>query len=176
MCLNADLGEAAEKLTAKLQALSAVEGDILTLMRAAVPLANILRYGTARKLPKEALTLLVAGLAAEVCAGLGPACRGLNEEAGAICSPPCSPLAARPDLFEDKTHLEAWQRALAGVAADDLAAPFLRGFAQRRLYDSQATDLDATASALSRHVPRRPGAGGGGMGEGFLTGAAQVLP
>ena len=176
MCLNADLAEAAEKLTAKLQALSAAEGDILTLMRAAVPLANILRYGTARKLPKEALTSLVAGMAAEISAGLGPACRGLNEEAARAMFSAMQSFDSAVSLFDDKTHLEAWQRALAGLAADGLAAPFLRGFAQRRLYDSESEGLDETASALSRAMsPAVPAQEAGAWAEGFLTGAAQVL-
>jgi Family of unknown function (DUF5682) len=176
LCLNADLAEAAEKLTARLQALSAAEGDIQTLMRAAVPLANILRYGTARKLPLEALTLLVACMAAEVCAGLGPACRGLNEEAARDMFAAMRSFDGAMGLYEDKTHLEAWQRALAGVCADSLAASFLRGFAQRRLYDSQAADLEQTASALSRAMsPAVRAQEAGAWAEGFLTGAAQVL-
>jgi hypothetical protein len=176
MCLNADLSEAAEKLTAKLQALSAAEGDILTLMRAAVPLANILRYGTARKLPKEALTKLVTGMAAEICAGLGPACRGLNEDAARDMFSAMQYFDGAIGLFEVKTHLEAWQRELASVSGDSLAAPFLRGFAQRRLYDSQAASLETTASALSRAMsPAVPAQEAGAWAEGFLTGAAQVL-
>src|SRR4029079_15930792 len=73
LCLNADLPAAAEALVARLQALSVNAGDITALMRAVAPLANILRYGTARKLPKEALDRLVASMTAEIYAGLGAA-------------------------------------------------------------------------------------------------------
>ena len=161
----------------KLQALSAAEGDILTLMRAAVPLANILRYGTARKLPKEALTSLVAGMAAEICAGLGPACRGLNEEAArAMFSAMQSFDGAVSTVRRQVPSLRLGSARWRASAGDGLAAPFLRGFAQRRLYDSESEDLDATASALSRAMsPAVPAHEAGAWAEGFLTGAAQVL-
>lgn len=65
LCLNADLADAAEKLTHRLQSFSVNSGDIAQLMLAASPLINILRYGTARKLPRASLEGLVSGMAAE---------------------------------------------------------------------------------------------------------------
>ena len=56
-------------------------------LSAVPPLATILRYGTAREMPADALRLLVTSLAEAVCSGLVYACRSLQvEEAAALRS------------------------------------------------------------------------------------------
>ncbi|MFN0191874.1 MAG: DUF5682 family protein [Aestuariivirga sp.] len=175
-CLNADLPEAAEKLTSRLQALGVNSGDIAQLMSAAPPLINILRYGTARKLPREALLALVSGMSAEICAGLGPACQGLNEEATQAMFAAMQSFDGAVPLLEDAYHLEAWFEALSRIEADDSATPFLRGFALRRLYDGQKRDAETAATRLARALsPSMPTQEGGQWLEGFLSGAAQLL-
>ena len=175
-CLNADLGEAASLLTAKLQALGAAEGDVLMLMRAVTPLANILRYGTARKLPKEALGQLAAGMAAEVCAGLAPACRRLNKDAACLMFGAMQDFDVAVGLLETAHHRAAWLAALEGLAGDRQAAAFLRGFAQRRLHDAQIADAEVTARGLALAMsPAVAPLEAGAWLEGFLSGAAQLL-
>jgi hypothetical protein len=175
-CLNADLPAAAETLTARLQALSVNASDIAALMQAVAPLANILRYGTARKLPKDALNALVAGMSAEICAGLGAACRGLNEEAANAMFVGMQSFDGAVLLLEGDYYRESWIDALERLEHDDLAAPFLRGFALRRLYDAQKFDADRTAGRLARALsPAVPSQEAGQWLEGFLAGAAQLL-
>lgn len=176
LCLNAGLPDATEKLTLRLQSLSVNSSDITQLMRAAPALINILRYGTARKLPRDALEALVSGMAAEICAGLGPASRGLNDEAAQAMFDAMRTFDAAVSLLDDTYHVEAWHRALAGVEADDAATPFLRGYALRRLYDGQQRDVDATSVRLARALsPAEPTQTAGQWLEGFLSGAAQIL-
>ncbi len=175
-CLNADLGDAAAQLTARLQALAVSEGDILKLMLALGPLANILRYGTARKMPVEALTGLVTSMAAEISAGLAPACRGLNEEAAQAMFSAMQSFDVAVTLLEEAHHREAWLAALAQVSGDQLASPYLRGYASRRLYDSQIIDSEETGRKLSLATSAAVAAAeSGAWMEGFLSGAAQVL-
>jgi hypothetical protein len=175
-CLKADLGDAAVKLTARLQALAVSEGDILKLMRAVGPLANVLRYGTARKMPVEALTGLVTSMAAEVSAGIAPACRGLNDEAAQAMFAAMQSFDVAVTLLEEAHHREAWLAALAQVSRDTLASPFLRGYASRRLYDSQIAGSEETGRKLSLATSAAvPAAESGAWMEGFLSGAAQVL-
>ncbi|MBO0752125.1 MAG: hypothetical protein J2P53_08440, partial [Bradyrhizobiaceae bacterium] len=79
-CLDAGLDQAAGCAIARLQRQSAATNDIASLAGAVPPLADVLRYGTARAMPLEALRLLVTSLTEAVCAGLVYACRGLQPE------------------------------------------------------------------------------------------------
>jgi Family of unknown function (DUF5682) len=176
LCLKADLADAAETLTNRLQALCVNSADVAQLMRAVPPLINVLRYGTARKLPREALAGLVSGMASEICAGLGIACRGLNEEATQEMVAAMRAFDAALPLFDEQHHVEAWLEALAGLEEDDNATPFLRGYALQRLYDAQKRDADAAATRLARALsPAEPPQRAGQWLEGFLSGAAQIL-
>jgi hypothetical protein len=176
LCLNANLPEAAEKLTRKLQALSVNTTDIEQLLRAAPSLINILRYGTARKLPREALAELVRGMCVEISAGFGMASRGLNEDAAAAMLDATRTFDAAMPLLDDEHQRESWNAALAGLEADETAAALLRGFALRRLYDA-GIRLDAeTAVRLSRALsPAVPTLTAGQWLEGFLNQSAQLL-
>jgi hypothetical protein len=176
LCLNANLPEAAEKLTRKLQALSVNTADIEQLLRAAPPLINILRYGTARKLPREALVELVTGMCVEISAGLGIASRGLSEEASNALLQAARIFDGAIPLLDDEHQLASWHSALASLEADNTAAPLLCGFALRRLYDAGKRNETETATRLSRALsPAVPALAAGQWLEGFLNQSAQLL-
>jgi Family of unknown function (DUF5682) len=176
LCLNANLPEAAEKLTRTLQALSVDTADIEQLLRATPPLINILRYGTARKLPREALLELSLGMCVEISAGLGMASRGLNEEAATGLLAAMRGFDAALPLLEDTNQLESWRAALAALETDDLAAPMLRGFSLRRLYDAKIKSENEVATRLSCALSSSvPTLNAGQWLEGFLNQSAQLL-
>jgi hypothetical protein len=175
-CLNANLPETAEKLTSRLQALSVNTSDIEQLLRAAPPLINILRYGTARKIPQQAMQSLVSGMVTEVCVGLSLACQNLSEEAAQDMLTAVKNFDGAMPLLEDAAQQEAWQRALSGLDSDAMVSPHLRGYALRRLYDMGLRDVDATSAALSRALsPALPVLQAGQWLEGFLSRSAQIL-
>ncbi len=176
LCLNANLADAAEKLTHKLQVLSVNTTDIEQVLRAVAPLVNILRYGTARKLPHEALSKLVSGMCIEISAGIGTACRGLNEDAAVAMRDAMRSYDSAVPLLEEPHHSESWKTALSALEADDTASALLRGFALRRLYDEGArTDTEA-ATRLSRALSMAvPVLDAGQWLEGFLNQSAQLL-
>jgi hypothetical protein len=176
LCLNANLPEAAEKLTHKLQALSVNITDIEQLLRAAPPLINILRYGTARKLPREALEGLVLGMCVEISAGLGMASRGLNEDAAVGMLDAMRIFDTALPLVDDEHQRESWHVALAGLEADETSAALLRGFALRRRYDAGIRSDAEAAVRLSRALsPAVPTLVAGQWLEGFLNQSAQLL-
>jgi hypothetical protein len=176
LTLNADLPDAAEALTTRLQALSVGSDDIAELMQAAPPLIQTLRYGEARKLPREALTGLVRALSAEICVGLPQACAGLSADAVTPMKAAMRAYDAAIPLFEDGYAHQAWLAALSGIEASEAAAPALRGLALRRLYDAQKRDADAAFARLSRALsPGAPTGEASDWLEGFLDGAAQLL-
>jgi hypothetical protein len=175
-CLLADLPDVAERSTERLQSLAVNSSDIAGLMLAVAPLANVLRYGTARKIPVEALKALAVSMAAEICAGLTHAARGLDEEATAAMLLAMRAYDSAASLLEDAHFLEAWQAALLHLADDAQAAPFLRGYATRRLHDRNAMAVEEVEQRLSFALsPAVAAAAAGAWLEGFLSEASQLL-
>ena len=175
-CLLADLPAAAEQATARLQSLAVNSSDVAGLMLAAAPLANVLRYGTARRIPSEALTGLIASMSAEICVGLAHAARGLDDDAVALMFQGMRAFDGAVAILQEPGHLSAWQDALARLAGDAQAAPFLRGYAVRRLHDRNIMAADEAARRLSLALsPAVPPAESGAWIEGFLSEAAQLL-
>ena len=122
-CLLADLPEAADRCIARLQAVAISSGDIAQLMQAVPPLVAILRYGTARPIPQEQLANLVSALAAEINAGTLAASRQIEPAEAQVLRQAMAGYDATLNLHGDAHLLEMWQRELAFVADDALAAP-----------------------------------------------------
>jgi hypothetical protein len=175
-CLLADLADAAERATERLQSLAVNSSDIAGLMLAAAPLANVLRYGTARKIPAEALKRLVTNMAAEICVGLGQAARGLDDEAVAAMHRAMRAFDDAVSILQEPHLVAAWQEALQRLVTDTMAAPFLRGYSARRLHDRGAIVAEDIERALSLALsPSVPPLEAGGWLEGFLAEASQLL-
>jgi hypothetical protein len=175
-CLRADLPETAEALTAELQNAAVHSTDIEALMHATAPLANVLRYGTARQIPVEALTRLVGGMATEVIVGLQHGCRDLDAEATAKMLVAMRAFDGAVALLEDRQHLEGWRMALGKLVDDMRVAAFLRGYAVRRLYDSSVVIVEDVARHLSLALsPAVPAATAADWLEGFLSESSQLL-
>jgi hypothetical protein len=170
------LPEAAEHCIARLQAAAVAAVDVTTLMLAVPPLVSILRYGTARKMPVEALSALARVLVVEVNAGIALACRNLDDAAAEATRRAMTGFDATMTLLDD-AHLSAeWNARLAGLIDDPAVVPLIAGLALRLLYDrgtlSEETVATAFARALSPTVP--PKAVGQWL-EGFLGSSAEVI-
>ena len=74
---------AAASCIEQLQAVAVNSGDITDLMKAVSPLVQVLRYGTARRLPEDALRSLILSISVEINAGVRIGSRGLDEETAA---------------------------------------------------------------------------------------------
>jgi hypothetical protein len=175
-CLDAGLDAAADRAIALLQQQSAATTDIASLAGAVPPLADILRYGTARAMPVQALRLLVVSLTEAVCAGLVYACRNLQAEPAQDLRTKLGKLDVAMTLIEDEGLSDGWRRALALVADDAPSHPLLRGQATRVLYDHGVLGPDAAAQHLSRALsPSVPAPEAGDWLDGFLGESGQVL-
>ncbi|MGA2124685.1 MAG: DUF5682 family protein [Xanthobacteraceae bacterium] len=175
-CLLAGLGDAAQQTIAMLQGAAAATSDIAALAEAITPLAAILRYGTARDMPGEALRLLVTSLAETVCAGLTHACRSLQtEEAGALHRKLVE-LDQAVGLIDSELVARDWRGALRKVADDAASHALLRGFAVRALYDRRTFAAAEAGDYLSRALSRAaPPIEAGDWLDGFLGRSGQVL-
>ena len=173
-CLLADLPEAAQVCIARLQAAAVNAADMTGLAAAVPPLVSILRYGTARKIPEDALAALTRALAVEVIAGALPASRNLDEEAAERLRAAFAEFDAALDLFGDGPLAEDWCRTLIALAADATAA--IGGFAARRLYERGAAAPDATAATLARALsPANPPNAAASFLQGFFGQSAEVI-
>lgn len=171
--LVADLGEAASGCIDRLQRTAVHSSDMTDLMNAVPPLVRILRYGTARKLPKEAIVSLIGALAAEVNAGARTGSHHLDQP---TADQRWSAMVAYDEalaLWGDEALLQAWQRELALMVDDDQVAPTVAGLSLRRLH-GRPWKLPAVAAAFSRHIGQPPAAAGAFL-ESFLRGSAEVL-
>ncbi|MGJ4950956.1 DUF5682 family protein [Bradyrhizobium sp. HKCCYLS20291] len=175
-CLEAGLTQAAETTIALLQQRSAATSDVADLTEAVPPLAEILRYGTARELPTEALRLLVISLVEAICAGLVYACRNLQADVAAELRGRLARLDVAIGLIEDSGLRDGWRRALASLATDASAHPLLKGLASRALYDQGNVPPEQTALVLSRALSHSvPTLEAGDWLDGFLGQSGQVL-
>ena len=175
-CLDAGLADAANATIIMLQRQAAASSDIAALASAVPPLADILRYGTARAIPVEPLRLLVTSMTEAVCAGLVYAARNLQAEAAAEMRSQLRALDVAMALIDDAGLTTAWQRALGQMAADGAAHPLLAGFAVRVLYDHGQRDAAVTALDLSRALsPSVPPMSAGDWLDGFLGQNGQIL-
>jgi hypothetical protein len=175
-CLLAGLDNAARASIALLQARATQSSDVAGLIAAMPPLANILRYGTARDMPGEELRLLVASMVEAVCAGLVNACRRLDEPSAEAMRASLTEFNRSASIL-DMEHLEAdWRVALARLTRDGDVAPLLRGFATRTLHDQNALGAAETAGHFSRALsPAAPLNEAGNWLDGFLSGGANIL-
>jgi hypothetical protein len=175
-CLDSGLEQAADRAITLLQQQSTATSDIASLAGAIPPLADILRYGTARAMPTQALRLLVTSLTEAVCAGLVYACRNLQAEVASDLRAKLGRLDVAMNLIDDAELSDAWRRALGAVADDASAHPLLRGQATRALYDRGSLAPDPAALHLSRALSHSvPALEAGDWLDGFLGQSGQIL-
>jgi hypothetical protein len=175
-CLLSDLPEAAEHCIARLQAAAVTAADVVTLMRAVPPLVSILRYGTARKMPLDALSALTQALAVEVNAGISLACRNIDDAAAEGARQAVAGFDAALVLLGDDHVSDEWTRRLRTLVDDPTVVPLVAGLALRLLYDRAALNQETITAAFSRSLsPIVPPKSIGQWLDGFLGSAAEVI-
>jgi hypothetical protein len=175
-CLLSGLPEAAERCIKFLQAAAVSAVDVVTLMRAVPSLVSILRYGTARKMPTEALTALAQALAVEVNAGVRLASHNVDDAAAEEIRQAMSGFDAALALLGDGHLSEEWIRRLRALFDDPSAVPLVAGLALRLLYDRAALSPESVTAAFSRALSStvEPKAVGQWL-QGFLGSSAEVI-
>jgi len=173
--LVADLPETAASCIEQLQAVAINSSDITDLMNAVSPLVRVLRYGTARRLPEDALRALILSISVEINAGVRIGSRGLDDEtAGArIAAMEAYDEALR--LLGNDALTSSWREELGKIVDGDQATSSIAGLSLRRLHDVGAWDMPKVVAEFERHTgPRQPKDAGAFL-EGFLRGGSEVL-
>jgi hypothetical protein len=172
--LVADLPEPATSAIADLQALAVNASDLTDLMTAVAPLASVLRYGTARKLPEDALLALVRALAVEVNTGIRIGSHQLDADLARTRVMAMRGFDDALGLIGDGGLTGHWRRQLRAVVEDHRVAPPVAGFALRRLTDLGLLADDDLSAAFSRWMTAPP-LDAGAFLETFLAGGAEIL-
>jgi len=173
--LVADLPDAATQCIERLQAAAIQASDITDLMKAIAPLVRVLRYGTARKLPEEALRALILAMSIEVNAGVRVGSHSLDREAAAARVDAMRGYDEALGLFADTTLSHTWRHQLALMVEDDQVAAPIAGLSLRRLHDLRAWELPAVAAAFSLHTSGRELQKAGAFLESFLSGGSEIV-
>lgn len=173
--LLADLPETAASCIVQLQAVAVSSSDITDLMKAVSPLVRVLRYGTARRLPEDALRSLILSISVEINAGVRIGSRGLDEETAAARISAMEAYDEALRLFGDEALTSLWRSELGKIVGDDQVAPSIAGLSLRRLHDVRAWELEHVAAEFARHTGSRQPKESGAFLEGFLRGGSEIL-
>jgi hypothetical protein len=172
--LVADLPDAASDCIAQLQAVAMKASDLTDVMGAVSPLVRVLRYGSARKLPEEALRHLIGSLGAEVNAGIRTASHALDQEAASARLSAMRDYDEALGLFGDEALSSGWRNQLGSMVEDEQATPVIAGFSLRRLHDLHAWEPAVVSAAFSLRMSGTPQPAGSFL-EGFLSGGSEVI-
>ena len=174
--LKADLPAAIGPMTKRLQELGAQTRDVLGLLEALPPLANILRYGNTRQTDALAVRELLDQLLPRVCIGLPAACRQLDEEPARQFFSLLLEGNRAVALLNEKEATELWNDALTQVMRSVGTHPLLAGICTRILLDKKQLEPEEAGTELSAALSRAAGASEAAEWlEGFLHGSGQLL-
>ena len=173
--LVSDLPETAASCIEQLQAVAVNSSDVTDLMKAVSPLVRVLRYGTARSLPEDALRSLIVSISVEINAGVRMGSRGLDEETTAARISAMETYDEALRLFGDDALTSSWRDELAKIVDDDQVTSSIAGLSLRRLHDVRAWGLERVAAEFARHTGSRQPRESGAFLEGFLRGGSEIL-
>jgi hypothetical protein len=175
-CLFAGLRVAADAAILRLQQNAATSNNIGELMATAGPLAETLRYGEARDIPREELRRLLFGICENVCINLKHASRNLDASAATSMAKQTRSFDRAVELLDEAGLTQDWQATLGEIANDRDATAMVAGTAVRLLYDRSVLDGDAAERQLTRALsPSVAVTDAGNWLDGFLTGGGHVL-
>jgi Family of unknown function (DUF5682) len=151
--LAAALPDVLYALIEHLRSATALCTDVIDLMTAIQPFAQVIRYGNVRKSDQRILKELITEIIERVCLGLPAATQMVDDESAQQLFSWVQRTHASVTLLQD-THLTAlWNWTLQQISADKYANPMLNGCTLRLLFDARmlthSTMTDQFALALS---------------------------
>jgi hypothetical protein len=149
LAIPAGLFSAIEYLLHKISEEATISADILDLMAAVVPLAEVSRYGNVRQSDLESIAALAEGLLVRICIGLPAACYGQDEETAAKTFTLMRKVHDAVRLIEQDGLTEMWYQALQTIALKDGIPPVISGCTCRLLLDAQIMDREEAARRFS---------------------------
>lgn len=174
--LLADLPEAITQLMVRLQAEAAVASDVVHLMSALPPLAQILRYRDVRQTDTEVVVHVVDGLVTRICIGLPGACASLDDDAAAMMDKQIMATHSAINLLQNQDHQQMWWLVLKQLVNRERLHGLLGGRCCRLLLDGGQFELSRAAQqlGLALSLATDPTQAAAWI-EGFLKGSGLLL-
>jgi hypothetical protein len=138
----------------------------------------VLRYGTARKLPEEALRALIGAMSVEVNAQVRIGSHGLDADAAEARVMAMRAFDEALGLFGDEALSGSWRHQLGLMVEDDQVVPAVAGLSLRRLHDLGIWTAAQVATAFSLHTSGsslQTPANAGAFLESFLSGGSEII-
>ncbi|GAB4500203.1 MAG: DUF5682 family protein [Saprospiraceae bacterium] len=146
--LKADLPAIVPDLLQKLRNVSALAKDALLLADAVLPLAEVLRYGSARQLNLETVEQLLGQIIPRVCVQLPAACTGVDEEVATDILKKILAVNRALGILQIAEYEEQWTKTLAAISQMNGAAPLLAGLTTRLLFDKNICSAKQTGDTM----------------------------
>ena len=174
--LLSNLPEAITHLMVQLKNAAAIASDVMHLMGALPPLANILRYRDVRQTDSVMVGDVVDGLVARLCIGLPGACASLDDDAAKQMLDAIASTHSAIKLLQQDRHTKTWSVVLMQLC--DLAGMhgLIAGHSCRLLLDEgslQGTEA-ARRLGLALSLANEPAQAAAWV-EGFLQGSGLIL-
>lgn len=175
--LAAMLEDAAQCGLRRIDDRAAHVGDCDELLDSLPPLVDISRYGTARKISIEHISVLSERLAVQAAIALPYALRNLDaEEAQRYWNAVSAAHAAIQTAEFHADVTDAWWRAMKDVVDSDQSSPKLAGLCVRLLYEAERISAEQLQDVLSRMLsPGHAAAEAATFFDGFFTNAADRM-
>lgn len=174
--LPSDLPSAVRFTMQRMDELAAGTADTGALMDAFIPLARVSRYGNVRKTDLDTVNLILTTVFYRLTAGLPPSCTGVDDEQAATIAGKMKGVNQSVLLLDDGELKAGWLEAIGKTMALTLAAPIIRGYCCKVLYDARILDNEATGDEFSKALSTNNSADSSANWlEGFLEDAAAVL-
>jgi hypothetical protein len=175
--ITADLGEASAAGLAALEQRAALSSNCQEMLASIPPIADVARYGEARRSDAGRLVGLLERLTVEAAIALPHASRDLDADAAASLVAALRAADSGIKLIEaGDTIVDSWRVGLADVLDNSRSTPLVAGCAAHLLYEAEVLSAEQAAALLQRRLsPGTPVLDAAGFFEGFFSGAGQRL-
>ncbi|TGR27318.1 MULTISPECIES: DUF5682 family protein [unclassified Mesorhizobium] len=175
--ITANLSEASTVGLATLEERAAHSSECLEILASVPPLADIIRYGEARKTETARLSGLLARLIVEGGIALPYAARDLDAQASSALVGAMRKADEAIKLVEpEQDVLDAWRNGLAAVLDGSRSTALVAGCAAHLLYEAGHLSAEAAAGLIARRLsPGTAVTEAAGFFEGFFSTAGQRL-
>ncbi|ESY69252.1 MULTISPECIES: DUF5682 family protein [Mesorhizobium] len=175
--ITANLSEASIAGLAALEERAAHSSECLEILASVPPLADIIRYGEARKTETARLSGLLERLIVEGAIALPYAARDLDAQASTVLVGAMRNADEAIKLVEPgQDVLDAWRSGLAAVLDGSRSTALVAGCAAHLLYEAGHLSAAAAAALIAKRLsPGTPVIEAAGFFEGFFSTAGQRL-
>jgi hypothetical protein len=176
LAIPAELFVAIDALLQKINNAATLSTDLIELMQAIAPLADIGRYGNVRSTDMTDVQQLVSSLILRVCIGLHNACYGLDDDASLAMFGYIRKVHDAVQLLDNEGLKGEWFAALEKVSDKTGIHPVLQGCAIRLLFDVKILDAETTSIrfGLALSTANEPTQSAAWL-EGFMKGSGLIL-